>query len=270
MYTNLTGIAETLLITTRVRAYETTRPDALLVDPWAVKIIEQLELTASNKDKLSSGTSIGSIMRTLMFDEKINAFIQQHSDAVIVNLGCGLDARYQRLCPSSITWFDLDIAESLNVRKQFFEEAANYQMLEKSMFDASWMDQIPKDKPIMIFFEGVAMYFPEEWLKPLIQKIFQQFPQADIMFDVISKLIAKNSHKHPDVKKYNVSFKWGIHSATELMKWADGICVISEESYMFKPPLSRWPILMRSLRWLPAVQRMGRVIHLKYEDPTTA
>lgn len=39
MKTELTGVAQTLLIPARVRVYETKRPDALLKDPWAVEIL---------------------------------------------------------------------------------------------------------------------------------------------------------------------------------------------------------------------------------------
>lgn len=269
MKAELSGVAETLLIPTRVRAYETARPDALLQDPWAVDIIKRLDLAKSDKDKIFSGTLIGTILRTLLFDKKITTFIQNYPDGIVVNLGCGLDARHNRLRPpSSILWFDLDIAEAMHLRKQFFVEAPNYHMVVGSMFDCVWMERIPKDKPIMVFFEGVSMYFTENELKTFTQKVFQQFPQADMVFDVLAKVNARNSGRHPDVRKYNAPFKWGIDSATELQQWDNGIKIVSEESYMLKEPLHRWPLLLRLFRWLPAIRRMCRVIHIKHEELT--
>lgn len=265
MKTELTGVAQTLLIPARVRAYETKRPDALLKDPWAVEIIEKLDLEKSNKDHVSSGTQIGTVLRTLLIDKKVTEFIQKHPDGIVVNLGCGLDARYKRLCPASILWFDLDIEESIQVRKRFFEDTDNYKMFCSSMFDYAWMNLIPKGKPILIIFEGVSMYFPQSMVKPFIQEVFRQFPQADIVFDVLSKMNAENSDKHPDVRKYNVNFKWGIDSGTELLKWQKGMRLVSEESYMVQGPLFRWPLILRLLRWLPAIRRMGRVVHIRYE-----
>ncbi|MBP6861129.1 MAG: class I SAM-dependent methyltransferase [Neisseriaceae bacterium] len=265
MTPNLSGVAETLLIPVRARAYESGRPDALLQDPWAIHLLEQLALAPSSKDELSAATLIGTVLRTLSFDQKITAFMDAYPEGVVVNLGCGLDARYHRLCPASVRWFDLDVAESMTLRKQFFEEKPNYKMLTGSMFDDAWRQQVPKNTPILIFFEGVSMYFPEAQLRPWLLSLFHEFTQADVVFDVLSKALANNTQRHPDVKKYQAPFKWGLNAAVELRQWAPEMIVVADESYMGKPPLYRWPLSIRLLKWLPAVQRMCRVIHLRYE-----
>ncbi len=265
MKIELNGIAETLLIPVRVRAYETSRQDSLLQDPWAIRIIAQLDLEKSSKDKVSSGTLIGTVLRTLLFDQKIKTFMQKYPEGVVVNLGCGLDARYNRLCLPSILWFDLDINEVMDLRKQFFEETQNYRMLTGSMFDETWIKHIPKNRPIMIFFEGVSMYFPEEILKPFVLNVFNQFSHANMVFDVLAKANSKSTKLHPDVKKYNAPFKWGIDSATELHQWDQNIKVISDEPYMGKEHLHRWPLIFRLFWWLPAIRRMCRVIHIQYK-----
>lgn len=266
MKIELNGVAETLLIPTRVRAYETSRPDSLLQDPWAVNILKQLELDKSSKDKIFSGTLIGTIARTLLIDKKLKSFMQQNPSGIVVNLGCALDSRYNRMSLPSITWYDLDVEVSMSERKHFFQETDNYKMITASMFDYFWIDKIPKNKPIILVFEGVSMYFSEDKLKSFFDEILNQFKQVDIVFDVLPKISAKNSNKHPDVKKYNVRFKWGIDSAEELLDWDNRIEVVSEESYMVTDHLKRWPLMFRLVGWLPFVKRMGRVIHIKRQD----
>lgn len=265
MQAGLDGIAETLLIPVRARAHETNRPDALLLDPWAVSIIKELDLGGTDKDKVSEGTLIGTVLRTRLFDQKLIAFMEKHPHGTVVNLGCGLDARYERLCLRSVQWIDLDVPEAINLRRRFFNEAANYKMLSGSMFDGAWMASVPRDKPVMVLFEGVSMYFPESELKPFVLEVFEQFPQADMVFDVLSKTNANNTQRHPDVKKYNAPFKWGIDSADELRQWDGAIQVVSDESYMVKKPLNRWPLSMRLMRWMPSIRRLGRVVHIRYE-----
>lgn len=265
MKIELNGVSETLLIPARARAYETSRPDSLLKDPWAVDILKQLDLGKSDKDQIFSGTQIGTIMRTLLIDKKVNEFMDKNPDGIVVNLGCGLDARYNRLCRPTISWFDLDIEETMNVRKHFFKEADNYKMISSSMFDYSWMKEIPKGRPTMIFFEGVIMYFSEDMIKSFFEEIFRQFPQADVVFDVLSKKSVKETNSHPDVKKYNAVFKWGIDSVKEFLRWDNRLRLVSEESYMVSDHLDRWPASMRLLRWMPSIKRLGRVLHIRRE-----
>ena len=45
-------------------------------------------------------------------------FIAEHPDAVVVQIGAGLDARYERLGkPRSTAWYDLDLPEVIEVRR---------------------------------------------------------------------------------------------------------------------------------------------------------
>ena len=53
MRINLTGVPETLFITLRIRAIETKRPDAAIIDPYATEILEQIEFEESPKNKVS-------------------------------------------------------------------------------------------------------------------------------------------------------------------------------------------------------------------------
>jgi len=258
----LTGIPETLLITVRARAEETHRQDSLLSDPYAVDILNRIKLIESAKSKVASSSQIGVVVRTQLFDRIVIDFLKKSPDGIVVALGCGLDARYERLKQPCSCWFDLDLPESIDIRKSFFQEKENYKMIAKSMLDFSWMDLIPQKQPLLIISEGVFMYFQEEQIKPLVLEVFRRFPHAEMAFDTIPPFLAKRSNLHTEVRKYNVSFEWGLDKAEDLKQWNNQIEIISSK-YTMNYHLKRWPLSMRLLRLIPKINRGTKVVHIK-------
>jgi len=261
MEIQLTGVVETLLITVRVRAEETLRKDSLLQDPYAVEILEKLNFDKSSKNKVAASSHIGIVIRTVIFDNIIGDFFKRKPDEVIVNLGCGLDARYKRLNLGDTKWYDIDVEEAIDIRKQFFQEEKNYKMMPMSMFNFSWMQYIPKDRPILIISEGVMMYFPERKLEPLFNKIFETFPNVEMALDTIAPFLAKRTKLHSEVKKYNAKFQWGLNSEEDLKRWNNKISVL-DVKYYFDYYKNRWPISIRLLMLFPNMRKWNKIVHI--------
>lgn len=255
----LTGIPETLFITLRIRVAETKKPNGAIKDPDAVNILNQIEFNESNKNKVSKISQTGVITRTIILDGVIAEFLANNPQGIIVNLGCGLDARCKRLSPQAFQWFDIDVAESIDLRKHFFEETPTYHMIAKSMFDYSWMNNIPKNHPLLFLAEGVMMYFEEKDIRALFTKIAETFLSAEIAFNTLGKWMARNHKKHPDVKKYNAPFKWGIDNAQSIEEWKQGFKLI-KIYYHIDYLTKRWPLFFRMM---PFIRKSMKVIHMK-------
>lgn len=262
MNIKLKGVEETLLITVQARALETKRKDSLLQDPFAVEMVKQL---GGEKIKVSKPSQIGIIVRTLLLDSLVSQFISKYPQSNIINLGCGLDARHLRLGKLSkeLTWYDLDYPVTIDLRKRFFEETANYQMIGQSFLDFTWIQSISQSKrPTFVLLEGVIMYLSAADFQQLLNRVYACFPYLEIAFDIVSPFVAKNTKIHPDVKKYDTSFGFGLRSAQILSLWNKEIKVLSEESFMIQHHLQRWPLYMLFLRKIPWVKNFCRVVHL--------
>lgn len=48
--------------------------------------------------------------------------LRDHPDAVIVNLGAGLDTTFQRIDNGRIFWYGLDLPDSIDLRKRLIPE----------------------------------------------------------------------------------------------------------------------------------------------------
>jgi O-methyltransferase involved in polyketide biosynthesis len=63
-------------------------------------------------------------VRTAILDTHVTAFIGEHSDALILNLGCGLDTRFYRLDNGTLVWIEIDLPEVIAFRKKLVEPSS--------------------------------------------------------------------------------------------------------------------------------------------------
>jgi O-methyltransferase involved in polyketide biosynthesis len=227
----LKNVPQTMLIPLRARYLETKRPGGIVHDPKSVEILDRIEHDFSGENEVSDGSRKGVSIRTEILDEQTNSFLEEYEKAVVVNLGCGLDTRFHRLDNGSALWFDLDMPEAIALRKHFFKETDRHRFISKSVLDFSWIEQIPKDRPRLFIAEGLLMYFSESEVKTLLRTLRDEFPQAEMLLEAMSPFIAKRSAKHPDIKNYNATFKWGIKSGKEIERWGIGAKFIDEFYY---------------------------------------
>ncbi len=262
--TNLSNVPETLLIPLRARMNETNSKNGIISDPKSIEIVEQIQSNVPEKGEVSIFSQKGVAVRTEILDELTNDFLQKHPDCVVVNLGCGLDTRYYRLNNNKVQWYDLDVPEAIELRKNFFQESERFHFISKSVLDFLWNEEVPRNKPLLFIAEGLLMYFTEDEVKSILKNIADNFSDAEIIFEAMSPFVVKNSNKHSDLKKYDAVFKWGIKSGKEIEHWNIGAKFINEHFY--NRHLDKMPFAMRVMyRLFPFFRKSMKIVHLKFE-----
>lgn len=251
---DIKDVQETMLITLWAKAQETNRNDALIKDYKAVEIYNRIDYDFS-KFKRATLSQAGCCIRAKYMDLEIQKYIEKYPDAVVIQLGAGIDARYQRLgCPNIEHWYDLDLPEVIKVRRQFIEESPQNTFIAGSMFDHVWMDEIKKrGKHVIIVAEGVLMYFKEDQIKKLFNEICQTFEKSTFIFDMLSyKLVGKGKKMHDSLSKMdgNNEFLWSLLESKDLENWNEKIH-LTKEYYMSDYNHGRYPLIFRWLYKIP-------------------
>lgn len=121
----LDKIPETMLITLWAKAEEHHYNPHFLVDKKAEEMLPLIDYDFS-KFSRSKFSQAGVCLRASLIDKETQTFLSIHPDAVVIQLGAGLDARYERLgCPEVTHWYELDLPEVIQLRKDFFQENDN-------------------------------------------------------------------------------------------------------------------------------------------------
>ena len=212
----LTEEKETLFIPLYGKALDYHSKKSLLNDRTASDIVDKVGIDFTKHKRFGSEVSA---VRAKQYDEWTKDFIAKNENAVVVHLGCGLDARIARTQPpSSITWFDVDYPEVISLRKQFYSETNEYKMIASSITAAqNWFETIPDDRPALIIAEGVFEYLSEEEVKTLLYRLTDYFFRGQIAFDIMSSS-GVEERKEKLEKTTGAVNKWGVDDVSEVDK----------------------------------------------------
>ncbi|NUR59733.1 MAG: class I SAM-dependent methyltransferase, partial [Catenulispora sp.] len=114
----LGAVQETLFIPLAGRARESGRKHPVVRDPKAVEIVDAVDFDVR---RYSRGWGGGvTVLRTAVFDEYVRAFLAEHPDGTVVELGTGLNTRFDRVDNGRVRWIDLDLPDTIALRRRFF------------------------------------------------------------------------------------------------------------------------------------------------------
>lgn len=124
-----------------------------------------------------------------------------------------MDTRVYRLkMPSSIRWYNLDLPETIEVRRRFLTEDGQISMIAKSAMDESWAAEIEEpESGTLVILEGLVMYLSEEDVKQILSIISSRFRQAEVIMETMNPWVAKNM-KEKSIEATKARFIWGIRS----------------------------------------------------------
>lgn len=250
--TKITDVSETLLIPLYSRALESQTKNPILIDKKAIEITKELNKIFEKSDsplhqtlskgkmrkKLGKKLNVALTLRTRKFDRYCTSFLKKNPNGIVVELGCGLSTRFPRIDNKTLTWYDLDFPEVIDIRRQFFKETDRYHFIVSSVLDLKWMEKI-QHKNILFIAEGLLMYLHEDEVKNLILNLQKTFPGCELACEVVNTYVVKMLKRKIWKKKFqrdfhlgkDASFYFGISDSRDIEKWNDGITFLDEWTY---------------------------------------
>lgn len=186
----LTTVQKTALMTVYGKALDARTSDPILGDTVADTALRKMDFDFTTL-KLPKGAVVSLPVRAKQLDGWTREFLATHPDATVLHLGCGLDTRVYRVDPSpEVRWFDVDLPELIELRRQIYPERTGYTMLSTSITEPAWLEQIPADRPVIVVGEGLVMHVPTAELVTLFKRVMDRFPSGEFVFDVYSATTA--------------------------------------------------------------------------------
>ena len=252
-------VAETLLIPLYMRAKESRRKDAILRDRQAEQLVESIEYDYSKFDgaKLSA---IGCVVRGLYFDNAIRRFIATRKNPIVVNVGCGLDTRYQRIEEhDKAIFYEMDLPEVIDLRRDLLPEPAGDHYIAGSLLETQWMDDLRKKHPegeFIIVIEGVLMYFYEKQVKTFLHHVAERFGGGELWFDVCGTMMSRHGVKPDSLREHEAQIRSGLSDGRLVEQWEPRLRLLEQANYMkfFRP---RWGFFFGQI--------LGRMTRLCYK-----
>ena len=228
----LGALQETLFIPLAARARETQRKRPVLCDPKAVELVQSIDYDAAKYGRGAGG--LVTVLRTSIIDFWVRSFLAAHPAATVVEIGTGLNTRFERVDNGQVHWFDLDLPDVIELRRAFFADTGRHRMVAASVLAEEWLPAIAQSRgPYFFVADGVLAYLPEAEVMAALGRIARQFPGALTALDTYPKQILDRQHRLAARKGIAARWAWACDDPHALERF--GLEVVQSAS-LTRPP----------------------------------
>jgi O-methyltransferase involved in polyketide biosynthesis len=270
----LKGVQETLLLPLWARAKENEKKKPYLLDPKASEIMLRIDYDFRRLEKALTQGAFGKdhtaifMIRNKYFDDAINKFLVGHPGATVVNIGAGLDTTFYRVDNGSLSWYDLDLPDVIDLRRKILPETNRSKCIARSVLDFSWFDDIgPVQDGLFLFAGGSLFYLKEQDVKRLFSALAARYSGAELIFDSIN-LMGKwgTNRANREAGMVDAPAKWAIRGAKQIARWGNHVEVVDEWPFFSRavrdPSWEKGTILLMNMSdWL----KIASIIHLRFK-----
>jgi len=235
MSEKLTNISETLYVPMAGRIYAGHKFPHIINDSKVIMLENKISESKDIFKGQTEYTLMASAVRSKNIDAHIKEFLLKNPDGVIVNLGCGLETAFYRCDNKIASWYELDLAEVIKLRKELLGNEERNTTLAYSVFDDEWLDIIRKkaDKKAVCFTaSGLLYYFTKTQVIELMRKLCS-IPNAQIVFDTVNSLGMKQMSRYMNkIGHKEAEMFFFVDDAKDLAKEiSNSVTVIKESDY---------------------------------------
>ena len=251
---SLSGVPETMLQTVFARAEE-TRGRGAIHDEKAVELVEKLDYDFSLAAKDSPMKS-GVVARTIVLDGLVKGWLGEHSDAVVLNIACGLDTRCYRV-DGYAHWYNLDLPEAIAVRQRLLPEDGKISQVAMSAMD-DWSGEIAeKGSAVLVIIEGLSMYLSEKDAQKIFSIISKAFEHATVLIEIMNPAMVKR-FKEKSIEGSGAKFTWGVKNGAALAALLPEFRFVEEHS--LAEGMAEFIPIYKVLRKIQAVSNISNKI----------
>jgi O-methyltransferase involved in polyketide biosynthesis len=249
--TELTPIEQTAFLTLYARALDSRWPRPILGDKLADQTVGKIDYDFAGLG-VQSSVVCQSALRAKMLDDRVRAFVAHHRDAVVVDLGAGLDSGLYRVDPPmSVQWYSVDLPGIAALRDDVMPADPRAHSIAVSLTDAQWPDAIPSDRPAMVIADGLFAFLSERVIVDVFRRVTDHFGAGELAFNDYGRIgpISRLAIKLAPQKMFkDVGSQWGypgFKDAHHPQTWSPRLRLVEEASLCHAPEVDLFPAWIR-------------------------
>ena len=223
------SVQETLVLPLFGKAWAVRNYPDIFKDHDVQRIMDQVDYDFSTMEEAASGIkgkigSLAAATRQAALVWEVKDYLKDHPNALVVNLGCGLDTAGHQADNGTCRFVNIDFPDVIETREKLLPSTEREKNIASDLNDFTWFDKIGfrAEDGAVFFASGVFLYFKKEDVKKLFCAMAERFPGGRIAFDGQNQ-----KGKDVDLKALKAS---GIDISTnfaldkpeeELKRWSD-------------------------------------------------
>jgi O-methyltransferase involved in polyketide biosynthesis len=271
---SLTPVEQTAFLTLYARALDSRCRRPILFDSFAADVAQRLDY---DFDALRIPASVRCpvALRTKMLDERVRGFVTEHPDAVVVDLGAGLDKGIARSRPpASVDWYNVDLPGVIALRGAVLPSDPQEHCVTARIGDPGWADSIPADRPAMLVADGLTGFLTEPVMVGFFRTVTDHFHTGELAFNDYGRVgrVSRTAMKlvpQRSVKAFGANWaNPGFADARRPEEWNPRLTLVEETSLADASEVELFPLHLRLVsrltRHIPALARRARILRYRF------
>ncbi len=245
------AVEQTAFLTEYARALDSRSARPILGDSLADEVVGKIDYDFAGIGVLTS-VACQTALRGKMLDDRIRRFIAKHPNAVVVDVGAGLDSRVFRVDPpSTVNWYSVDLPRVIELRDEVLPHRDNAFSVAASVAEANWAQAIPADGPTMLVADGLTAFLDEPTIIGLFRSISEHVTAGEVAFNDYGRIgpMSRFAMKLAPQKMFDtLSAQWGyagFKDARHPQTWSPRLRLLEEATMAREPDVDRFPTLLR-------------------------
>lgn len=243
----LSPLEQTALLTQYARALDSRWSRPILGDGLADETVRKIDYDFAALGVVTS-VVCQTALRAKMLDDRVRTFTSEHPDAVVVDLGAGLDSGPFRVkLPATVDWYSVDLPAVIALRNQLLPGSNQAHSVAASVADPTWADAIPADRPAMVIADGLFAFLSEQVIVGVFRRITEHFESGELAFNDYGRIgwFSRVAVKLAPQQMFSqVGTQWGYAGFTDARvpeTWNPRLALIEEKSLTHAPEVSLFP-----------------------------
>jgi len=245
--TQLTPVEQTAFLTVYARALDSRWRRPILGDRLADEVVGRIDYDFTGLG-VQASVVCQTALRAKMLDDRVRDFVHKHHDAVVVDLGAGLDSGFYRVDPPrSVDWYSVDLPGILALRDEALPTNPHSHSVPVSLAEKHWPETIPGDRPTMLIADGLFAFLPEPVIVAIFRRITDHFSTGEFAFNDYGRIgwVSKLAIKlYPQKMFKDVGSQWGyagFKDAHHPETWNPRMRLVEEASLAYEPEVDLFP-----------------------------
>lgn len=256
-------VEQTAFLTEYARALDSRLPRPVLGDTLADEIVAKIDFDFAGLG-VPSSVVCQSALRAKMLDDRVRDFTSRHPDAVVVDLGAGLDTGMVRVAPpATVDWYSLDLPPVIALRDTVVPARPHAHSVAVSVASHDWPDAIPANRPTMLIADGLFAFLPQPVIVGVFRRITEHFGAGELAFNDYGRIgwASRAAVKLAPQKMFStVGSQWGyagFKDAHHPQTWNPRLTLVEEASLAHAPEVDLFPGWIRVATRLAGMSRAG-------------
>jgi O-methyltransferase involved in polyketide biosynthesis len=272
---HFTPVEETALLTEYARALDSRSLRPILGDTLADEVVGKINYDFAGLGVIASVVCLVAL-RAKMLDERIRAFTTEHPDAVVVDLGAGLNSAVFRVDPPpTVDWYSVDLPAVITLRDALLPCGGRSHSVAASVAEPDWTDAISGDRPTMVVADGLFPFLSEPVVVAIFRQITDHFESGMFAFNdygTVGRIKRFASLVTTRKRMFRTLYsQWGFDGfkdAHQPETWNPDLKLVEETSALHEPDVALFPPMLRFSSRIaarfPASARNTRILRYQF------